>query len=150
MAGFTSTHDFGECLLEVAACADVVEVGLPFSDPTADGPVLAAAARRALADGVHLAWVCELVRSVRAELDAGLVLMSYFNPLLAPGLERALGALAEAGFDGLIVPDVPLEESAELDECASAHGLARIHLVTPLSSPARRRALAQASRGFLY
>jgi len=150
MAGFPSKRAFAELLVEVAARADVVELGLPFSDPTADGPVLAAAARRALAEGVHLAWVCELVRSLRAELDVGLVLMSYLNPLLAPGLERALEALARARFDGLIVPDVPLEESGELDELARAHGLARIHLVTPLSSPARRRALARASRGFLY
>lgn len=150
MAGFPSKRGFDALLAKVAARADVVELGLPFTDPTADGTAIAAAARRALADGVHLDWLCSLVRSLRERIDAALVLMSYVNPLLAPGLERALDALAEAGFDGLIVPDAPLEESAELDLAASARGLARVHLATPLSPPQRRRALAHASRGFLY
>jgi len=148
MAGFPDKRAFDALLARVAERADVVELGLPFSDPTADGPVIAAAARRALAEGVHLAWVCALAERVRA--GAGLVLMSYLNPLLAFGLERALAALAAAGFDGLIVPDVPLEESAELRALADAHDLALVQLVTPLTPPARRRALAQASRGFVY
>ncbi len=150
VAGFPSKSAFDELLVRVAARADVVELGLPFSDPTADGPVIAAAARRALAEGVHLGWVCARVAALRTRLPAGLVLMSYLNPLLARGLERALGELAEAGFEGLIVPDVPLEESTELRALSEAHGLALIQLVTPLTPEPRQRELAAASRGFLY
>lgn len=150
VAGFPSKSDFDELLLCVAARADVVELGLPFSDPTADGPAIAAAARQALADGVHFGWVCAQAEALRGRLTAGLVLMSYLNPLLAVGLARALRELSAAGFEGLIVPDVPLEEGVELRALAAEHGLALIQLVTPLTPPERRRELAAASRGFLY
>ena len=150
VAGFPARCGFDELLLGVDSRADVIELGLPFTDPTADGPIIAAAARHALAEGVHLGWVCARVRALRARLAASLVLMSYLNPLLAVGLESAVRALATAGFDGLIVPDVPLEEGAELRALADAHGLALVQLVTPLTPPPRRRALAAASRGFLY
>ncbi len=150
MAGFPERRGFEQVLQRVAARGELLELGLPFSDPTADGPVLAAAARRALGEGVDLEWVCALAHSLRGRLEAGLVLMSYVNPLLARGLERALRELAAAGFEGLIVPDVPLEEGAELRALADAHGLALVQLVTPLTPPARRRELGAASRGFLY
>lgn len=150
VAGFPAKHGFDELLLGVAARAEVIELGLPFSDPTADGPVIAAAARQALAAGVHFGWVCAQAAALRGRLTAGLVLMSYLNPLLAVGLERALRELAAAGFEGLIVPDVPLEEGAELRALADEHGLALIQLVTPLTPPGRQREIAAASRGFLY
>lgn len=150
VAGFPARAGFGELVVRVGARADVLELGLPFSDPTADGPVIAAAAQRALADGVHLAWLCEEVARVRARVSCELVLMSYLNPLLAFGLERACGALLAAGFSGLIVPDLPLEESGELGSLCDAHGLALVQLVTPLTPGARAVALARASRGFLY
>ena len=150
VAGFPRREGFDDLLLRIAARAEVVELGLPFTDPTADGPVIAAAGLAALAQGVQLGWVCELAASVRAEIEAGLVLMSYLNPLLAPGLERSLSLLAASGFEGLIVPDLPLEESDELRGLADRHGLALIQLVTPVTPPARVRELASASRGFLY
>lgn len=150
MAGFPEPRGFDELLLRVARRADVIELGLPFSDPTADGPVIAAAARTALANGIDFAWVCALAKRTRAQHQASLVLMSYLNPLLAVGLERALRELAAAGFAGLIVPDVPLEEGAELRALADAHGLALVQLVTPLTPLARAREIAHASRGFLY
>lgn len=150
VAGFPVRDGFEELLLAVAERADVVELGLPFSDPTADGPVLAAAARRALAQGVHLGWVCEVAAAVRERCGAGLVLMSYLNPLLAPGLARSVAALAAAGFEGLIVPDLPLEESDELRELSDGCGLALVQLVTPLTPPERAARIARASRGFLY
>jgi tryptophan synthase alpha chain len=150
MAGHPQPRDFERLLLRVAERADVLELGLPFSDPTADGPVIAAAARVALANGVHLGWVCELAARVRERCGAGLVLMSYLNPLLAAGLERSVRDLAAAGFEGLIVPDLPLEESGELRALADGHGLALVQLVTPLTPPARAVAIARASRGFLY
>jgi len=150
VAGHPDTRGFDQLLVRVAAQADVVELGLPFSDPTADGPVIAAAARRALANCVHFGWVCALATSVRERTDAGLVLMSYLNPLLAVGLARAVAELVAAGFEGLIVPDLPLEESAELRAIADAHGLALVQLVTPLTPASRALAIARASRGFLY
>ena len=106
--------------------------------------------KRALALGTHLAWLIEEVERVRAQVACELVLMSYLNPLLAFGLERACAALAASGFAGLIVPDLPLEESAELHMHADAQGLALVQLVTPLTPSARAAELARASRGFLY
>lgn len=150
VAGFPRRAGFGELLIEVGARADVVELGLPFSDPTADGPVIAAAAQQALAEGVHLGWLLAEVTRVRRNVAAELVLMSYVNPLLAFGLERACAELARAGFAGLIVPDVPLEESGELTSASAAHGLALVQLVTPLTPRERVTTLARASRGFLY
>jgi tryptophan synthase alpha chain len=150
VAGYPRRRGFEQLLLRVAARADVLELGLPFSDPTADGPLIAAAGGAALAQGVHLSWVCELASDLQKAIAPGLVLMSYLNPLLAPGLERSLARLAASGFEGLIVPDLPLEESGELRGLAGAHGLALIQLVTPLTPRARRARLARASRGFLY
>jgi len=150
VAGFPERAGFGELLVRVGTRADVIELGLPFSDPTADGPVIAAAAQCALAEGVHLDWLLAEVARVRPRVASELVLMSYLNPLLAFGLERACAALATAGFSGLIVPDLPLEEGAELARHAESHGLAWIQLVTPLTPPARAARLARASRGFLY
>lgn len=150
MAGFPRRAGFEALLERVAARAEIVELGLAFSDPTADGPVIAAAGQAALAEGATLAWLCERVAALRGRLAAGLVLMSYLNPLLARGLERALDELADAGFEGLIVPDVPLEEAGELRALADARGLALVQLVTPLTPPARVAALAAASRGFVY
>ncbi len=150
VAGYPASEGFDELLLRVAARAEVIELGLPFSDPIADGPVIAAAARAASAQGVHLGWLLELVGSLRGRIAAGLVLMSYLNPLLAGGLERTVRALAEAGFEGLIVPDLLLEESVELREIGDAHDLALIQLATPLTPPERLRRIAGATRGFLY
>ncbi len=150
VAGFPRREGFADLLQRVAARADVVELGLPFTDPTADGPVIAAAGRSALSQGVHLGWVCELAAALRARIGAGLVLMSYLNPLLARGLERAVSDLAGAGFEGLIVPDLLLEESDELRALADAHGIALVQLVTPLTPDERAGRIAQASRGFLY
>jgi tryptophan synthase alpha chain len=150
VAGFPRRAGFGELLIEAGARSDVLELGLPFSDPTADGPVIAAAAQHALAEGVHLGWLLAEVARVRTGVGAELVLMSYVNPLLAFGLERACAELARAGVSGLIVPDVPLEESGELAAASAAHGLALVQLVTPLTPPERAARLARASRGFLY
>src|SRR5262249_42720773 len=136
VAGFPRRAGFAALLERVAARAEVVELGLPFSDPTADGPVIAAAAQVARKDGVDLAWVCATARAVKPGLAAGLVLMSYLTPLLAPGLERALDELAAAGFEGLIVPDSPLDESDELSALADERGLALVELATPLTPPA--------------
>lgn len=150
VAGRPDRTAFSRILERVASLADVVEIGLPFSDPVADGPVIARAARSALADGVSLPWLVEAVASVRSRIDTPLVLMSYLNPLLAGGLPANLRKLAENGFDGLIVPDLPLEECAGLRSAADEVGLALVQIVTPATPPERGARIAAASRGFLY
>lgn len=135
----------------VDAGADVVELGLPFSDPLADGAVIRDATRAALDSGVTIAGCLDMVRDVRAAgIDVPLVLMGYVNPLLRYGLARFCHDAAAAGADGLIVPDVPLDEGAPLRETAAECGLASVMLVTPLTSDERLSELAAASSGFLY
>jgi tryptophan synthase alpha chain len=127
-----------------------IELGLPFSDPIADGAPLQAAAQRALEAGTTLDGVLDTVRRFRAESELPLVLMTYANPLVRRGLERACGMLAEAGLDGVLVVDLPVEESAPLRAAADASGLAPVFFASPTSDDDRIRAAAQASRGYLY
>jgi tryptophan synthase alpha chain len=130
--------------------ADVVELGIPFSDPLADGPVIQRATQRALAAGVTVTRVLELVREIRAETPVPLVFMTYYNPVLAFGLEPFCRAAAGAGADGLIVVDLPPEEAGPLRAAAEPAGLDLIHLVAPTSTPERMRRIARASGGFIY
>ncbi|RMH02653.1 MAG: tryptophan synthase subunit alpha [Planctomycetota bacterium] len=131
-----------------AAC---VELGVPFSDPIADGPVLQAAGERALAAGTSLGAILDALAGYRAAGgELPVALMSYANPLLRRGWEAACAAAAAAGADALIVPDLPLEESGEMRAAAAAAGLCPIHFAAPTSPVERLRAAAAASRGFLY
>lgn len=131
------------------AGADVIELGVPFSDPLADGPVIRDATRRALDAGMTVGGCLDIVRSVRAAgVDIPIVLMGYVNPLLAYGIERFCKDAAAAGVDGLIVPDAALLEP--LRAGADTHGLGLTMLVTPLTDEQRMLTLAQASTGFLY
>jgi tryptophan synthase alpha chain len=130
--------------------ADVIELGLPFSDPLADGPTIQRAGSRALAGGVSLAKLLPMAASLRGHVAAPLVLMTYLNPLYRYGLEAATRDLATAGFAGLIVPDLPLEESDPLARAAEAAGLDLVYLAAPTSGSARLRRIARASRGFVY
>ncbi len=123
--------------------ADVVELGVPFSDPLADGPVIQRATQRALQAGVTLPRVLELARELRGETSVPLVFLTYYNPILAFGLKAFCGTAVESGVDGVIVAD-PLRAEAH------AAGLDVIHLVAPTSTPDRMRKIAQASSGFLY
>lgn len=130
--------------------ADVVELGVPFSDPLADGPVIQRATQRALQAGVTLPRVLELARELRGEIAVPLVFLTYYNPILAFGLKAFCGTAVESGVDGVIVADLPPEESGPLRAEAQAAGLDLIHLVAPTSTPERMRKIAQASSGFLY
>lgn len=130
--------------------ADVVELGVPFSDPLADGPVIQRATQRAFQAGVTLPRVLELARELRGEIAVPLVFLTYYNPILAFGLKAFCGTAAESGVDGVIVADLPPEESGPLRVEAQAAGLDLIHLVAPTSTPERMRKIAQASSGFLY
>lgn len=150
VAGFPTRGGFGELLVRVSQLAEVVEISLPFSDPVADGPLLAMASRRAIEGGVHPAWLFDEIESVRARVAAPLVLMSYVQPLLAFGLARACRRFAEVGGAGLILPDVPLEEGQSVSEMASSEGLALVQLATTSTRDERLAAIGAATRGFLY
>jgi tryptophan synthase alpha chain len=130
--------------------AVVIELGIPFSDPLADGPVIQRATQRALAAGVTLPRVLELVREMRGEVSVPLVFLTYYNPILAFGLKAFCRTAVEAGIDGAIVADVPPEEAEPLRAEAAPAGLDVIHLVAPTSTPERMRKIARASRGFIY
>jgi tryptophan synthase alpha chain len=129
--------------------ADVVELGVPFSDPL-DGPVIQRAGVRALAMGTTLSRVLEMVATLRGRVRVPLVLMAYYNPVLAFGLKAFARTAADAGADGVIVPDLPHEESGPLRAEAEPAGLDLIHLVAPTSPPARVKVIARLSRGFIY
>jgi tryptophan synthase alpha chain len=133
-----------------AAGVDVFELGVPFSDPLADGPVIQRASERALARGVSLTQVLELVRRIRRASQLPLLLFSYFNPLLRHGLERLAGDAREAGVDGVLVTDLPPEEAGPWIAAARAVDLDTVFLAAPTSPSERLRRVAEASRGFVY
>ncbi len=129
---------------------DVMEIGVPFSDPLGDGPVIQRAGVRALAAGTTLPRVLELVAQLRNQVSIPLVLMTYYNPVFAFGLKAFARTAADAGVDGLIVPDLPIEEGGPLEAEAGPAGLDVIQMVAPTSTPARVRAIARRARGFIY
>ena len=133
-----------------AAGADVLELGVPFSDPIADGPVIQRSSERALARGVTLAAVLGAVRRIRERSELPLLLFSYYNPLLQYGLDRLAGEAAEAGVDGVLVTDLPPEEGAEWIAAARSARIDTVFLAAPTSPPERLRRVAEASRGFVY
>jgi tryptophan synthase alpha chain len=130
--------------------ADFIELGVPYSDPLADGPVIQAAATRALQRGVHLDQVLAMVHQISPQLRSPLILFTYYNPILRRGVERFLQQIAAAGVKGLVIPDLPLEEADQVLEQASKTGVEVILLVAPTSSKARIAAIAQRAQGFVY
>jgi tryptophan synthase alpha chain len=151
MAGDPSLPETERLVIEAERRgADVIELGVPFSDPLADGPVIQRADVRALAAGTTLARVLEMVAKLRARVRLPLVLMTYYNPILAFGLASFARAAVAAGVDGVIVPDLPHEEAEPLRAEAEAAGLDLVLLVAPTSTPARVKAIARLSRGFIY
>jgi tryptophan synthase alpha chain len=150
-AGDPSLDRTVEAAVELdAAGADVLELGVPFSDPLADGPVIQRASERALARGVTLSGVLDAVRRIRARCDLPLLLFSYYNPLLQYGLERLAREARAAGADGALVTDLPPEEAGEWVAAARAADLDTVFLASPTSPPERLRRVAEASRGFVY
>src|SRR5580765_6736658 len=132
------------------AGADVLEVGVPFSDPLADGPVIQRATERALAAGTTLAGVLDLVKSVRDDVKAPIVIFSYANPLLRMGLLEFASRASAAGVDGVLALDLPIEEAGEFRSVLAAHGLDTIFLLSPTTTDARIKKAAELGRGFLY
>ncbi len=139
----------------VAGCVeggmDLLELGIPFSDPLADGPTIQAASQRALAQGVTPARVLREVRNLRQRgVELPILLMTYYNPVLRYGLERFCRESAASGVDGVIVPDLPPEEAAELLSAAHPAGLATVFLAAPTSSRERLKRIVRSSSGFVY
>ena len=148
-AGFPLRSKFREHLSAVAAAADVVEIGVPFTDPMADGMTIQRSSQEALRQGVTLQWILDELTAM-PRVRAPLLLMSYLNPLLNYGYERLAAASMAAGVCGFIVPDLPLDESSGLRAALDPHGLALVQMVTPVTPPERLARLAAASQGFIY
>ena len=149
-AGYPEPADFITTLQAIAAVGDVVELGIPFSDPMADGMTIQRSSFEALKKGVSLKWIFDQLDSVEGGIDAPLVMMSYLNPLLAFGYDELATRALAAGVCGFIVPDLPLEESAEIRAALEAKGIGVIQLVTPATPDDRLQTLCEASRGFVY
>lgn len=132
------------------AGADVIELGVPFSDPLADGPAIQRSSERALRSGTTLAGVLGLVRNLRQKTDVPLMLFSYFNPILQAGLDSFACDVASAGVDGVLITDLTPEESEEYRRTVRAQGIDTVFLAAPTSTPARLKLIAEASTGFLY
>jgi tryptophan synthase alpha chain len=130
--------------------ADLIELGVPFSDPMADGPTIQAASERALAAGATVAKVLQLVAEVRTDCQVPLVLMGYYNPIFRYGAARFASAAAAAGVDGLLLVDLPPEEAGEISAVMRAAGIALITLLAPTTPPERMQRLAAAAEGYLY
>jgi len=147
-AGFPTRADFRRNLAEVASVCDVVEIGVPFSDPMADGSTIQRASFAALGNGVTLPWILDELAG--SERSVPLLLMSYLNPLLAFGPRQLPSAAAAAGVSGFIVPDLPFEESGDLKSALDGEGLALVQMVTPVTPPARLAMLCDSAQGFVY
>jgi len=137
-------------LAAAEAGADVIELGVPFSDPVADGPTIQRASERALRGGATLAGVIDLVRRVRSASDVPLILFSYFNPILQMGVEKFADAASAAGADGVLATDLTPEEAGEYRKALEARGLDTIFLAAPTSTDERLKMIAGCSSGFLY
>ncbi|KAI5080763.1 hypothetical protein GOP47_0003946 [Adiantum capillus-veneris] len=130
--------------------ADVIELGVPYSDALADGPVIQAAATRALRNGTTLEAVLEMLKEVIPRLEAPMVLFTYYNPILKRGIENFLQAIKAVGVTGLLVPDLPLEETDALRRLSALYGLELVLLTTPTTTKERMLEISQASQGFVY
>jgi tryptophan synthase alpha chain len=137
-------------LAAIEAGADVIELGVPFSDPVADGPVIQRASERALLGGTTLRQVLGLAKDIRRHSQAGLIIFTYLNPIMRMGMAKFSAGLEDAGVDGALVTDLPVEESQDYLSEMQARGLATVFLAAPTSTDQRLKQIAQASSGFVY
>lgn len=143
-----TTYDI--CLKMAEMGADIIELGMPFSDPLADGPTIQASSQRALTMGINTEMILSLVSRLRSVTQCPIVLMGYYNPILQYGLKQFAKDAKEAGADGTIIPDLPLEESGQWQKEADKIGLSNVFLVAPNTPLARVEKISNESRGFLY
>jgi len=151
----TAGYPAADATVELAAAleeggADALEIGMPFSDPMADGPMIQKSSAVALANGVNVPWIFEQVVRIRNRSSLPIVLMGYVNPVLRYGVGRFFADAADAGVNGVILPEVPLEEWPRFGDHVAAHRLSGILLATPTTAPERVRAIDAVSSGFLY
>jgi len=149
-AGYPEPAEFLDTLRAVAEVGDVIEIGIPFSDPMADGMTIQRSSYIAIEKGVTLRWIFDQLDSIKGEIKIPIVFMSYLNPLLAFGFEDLAKRALDSGVCGFIVPDLPFEECAEIRSALEAKGVGLIQLVTPATPSDRLAMLAKESRGFLY
>jgi tryptophan synthase alpha chain len=148
-AGYPQREKFREHLTQIGNEADVVEIGVPFTDPMADGMTIQRSSREALRQGFSLRWLLEELGAMQRP-KAPLILMSYLNPLLAFGFDKLASAAAKVGVCGFIIPDLPYDEGEDLRAALAPHGLAIVQMVTPVTQPERLKKLCAASQGFVY
>lgn len=149
-AGYPSREGFLDVLGRVAQAADAIEIGVPFSDPMADGVTIQRSSEAAIKSGVSLKWILDELAKRPASIETPLLLMSYLNPLLAYGYDRLAARAAEVGVSGFMVPDLPFEECGELRGALDRHGLALVQFVTPATPRERLALLCRESQGFVY
>ncbi|MCH8336693.1 MAG: tryptophan synthase subunit alpha [Proteobacteria bacterium] len=149
-AGYPDPDTFASSLQAIAEVGDVVELGVPFSDPMADGMTIQRSSFAAIENGVTLSWIFDQLDPLQGSINAPLIMMSYLNPLLAFGYAKLASRARETGVCAFIVPDLPYEESAEISAALDAEGAGLIQLVTPATPADRMKLLADATRGFLY
>ena len=147
-AGYPNAEDFKQTLFEISKKADVIEIGVPFSDPMADGVTIQRSSHTAIENGVTLKCIFNQIKEIN--FDTPIVLMRYLNPLYVFGMEELTKDSLESGVDGFIVPDLPIEESKELNDRLSEAGLALIQLVTPATPKDRIEMITNQSSGFIY
>lgn len=149
--GYPELESFWDKIVELDENgADVIEIGMPFSDPVADGPVVEAASLQSLEKGVNLKWILAGLKKCRDKVSAGIVLMGYLNPVLQYGLEKFAEDAREAGVDGLIIADMPYEEGIEFKQLLAKHDISLIPLVGLNTSKERMKLYAQDATGFVY
>ena len=150
-AGYPTPDDTLDLMHRYArAGADVIELGVPFSDPIADGPTIQRASQRALEHGTTLPWALDQLRRFRDESDTAVVLFSYLNPLLNYGADHFVEAAVAAGADGLLVTDLPLGSDAALEEALASSSLSLVRLIAPTTEPKRAATIARSAQGFIY
>lgn len=149
-AGYPTAEAFPAVADALLEHADLLEVGIPYSDPLGDGPTIQRASEQALAGGTSTRRTLALVKALRARHDTPIAVMTYVNPIYAVGPREFMRLAAEAGVDGLILPDLPPDQDIEIADLAAEHGLAVTFLIAPTSTPERVRLVAEACTGFLY
>jgi tryptophan synthase alpha chain len=151
MAGFPDEETFIGLLKSLDNCgADVIEVGIPFSDPLADGPIIQKAGKIALENGSSLEKTLSALNSIQYEIQSPVVLMSYWNPILKMGIDRFGEEMKKSGLSGTIIPDLPPDEATCWMNVAASHGLDTIFMVAPTTTPKRLETIVNASKGFVY
>lgn len=150
-AGYPDRRTFASLIKAVAETgADIIEIGIPFSDPLADGPAIQYSSQKALANGISLHEILKIVKDLRSNLQTPLVLMGYYNPILAYGLESFVKSAAASGVDGLIIPDLPIDEAVQFKKLAETAGLSMIFLAAPTSADQRIKQIDRMSSDFVY